>query len=152
MKYFFRSFTIERQTNSSLSGFQTWSLRQIDELYETSRRRDAQLDPYTSRMQYLQCTAPSRITWRIALLSKLRNQLSRTRTNEHLQEYIIDCIDKALSGRTITTTGPFQSALESQARIGWLGLIRGYWSTTRQQEYEQSYEEPAEETPKQKNK
>jgi hypothetical protein len=85
-------------------------------------------------------------------LTKLPNQLRRTRTNEHLQNTIIDCIDKAISGQIITTKGPFQSALEYQARIGWLGLLCGYWSKSWQQDYEQTYEDPDKETRKEKNK
>jgi hypothetical protein len=101
---------------------------------------------------YLQCTAPSRIQWRVKMFTQVRTQLQRNRTNEHLQETIIDCLDKALSGRAIIPTGPFSSAIESQARIGWLGLLRGYWSVQWQQEYEQTYEEPDAETRKERNK
>ncbi len=101
---------------------------------------------------YLLCNAPSRISWRIDVLANLRRQLRHTRTNEHLNETIIDCIDKALAGRAIPLTGPFQSTLKSQARIGWLGLLRGYWCKTWQKEYEKTYEVPRDETRKDKNK
>jgi hypothetical protein len=78
--------------------------------------------------------------------------LLQIRTNEHLQVIIVDSIDKALSGRSITHNGPFQSAIESQAQIGWLGLLQGHWSQTWQQEYKQTYEEPERITQKDKNK
>jgi hypothetical protein len=101
---------------------------------------------------FFQCTALSRIEWRISLLTNIRTQLKRTRTNDHLQATIVDCIDKAILGCAIPITEPFQTTLESHARISWLGLLRGYWSTQWQQEYAQTYEEPEEETRKEKNK
>jgi hypothetical protein len=53
--------------------------------------------------------------------------MTQTNTNEHLQEIIINCLDRAMAGRAIPLTGPFQQALESQARIGWMSMLRGYW-------------------------
>jgi hypothetical protein len=101
---------------------------------------------------FLQCAAPSRIMWWLTMLTKVHTQLSRMHMNAHLQETIIDCIDKALSGRAVTPNGPFQSAMESQSQIGWLGMMRVYWSIQWQKEYEQTYEALDEETRKDKNK
>jgi hypothetical protein len=91
---------------------------------------------------YLLCNAPSCITWQIAVLANIRRQLRHTRMNEHLHETIINCVDKTLAGRTKPLTGPFQSTLETQAQIGWPGLLRGYWSKSWQNEYKQAYEVP----------
>jgi hypothetical protein len=88
-----------------------------------------------SQDHFLQCDAPSRIEWRLKLISTLRRQLAQLNTAENLQELILNCIDSAIDGRAIPTGGPFHEALESQETIGWLGMIRGYWS----QEWRKSF-------------
>jgi hypothetical protein len=55
----------------------------------------------------------------------------------NLQEVILNVIDSALAGRPINTTGVFREALEAQSQIGWLGLLRGYWSQAWQKAYKQ---------------
>jgi hypothetical protein len=82
----------------------------------------------------------------------LRRQLATLKTADNLQERIIHCIDSAIDDRTISTDGPFSAALESQERIGWLSMIRGYWSQEWQQAFERTYPTPVEETRKHKNK
>jgi hypothetical protein len=76
---------------------------------------------------YLQYAAPSCITWRLTMLTKVCTQLSRPTTNQQLQQPNLDCIDKALSGRAIMPNVPFQNAMESQFGIGWLGMMYGYY-------------------------
>ena len=105
-----------------------------------------------SKDNCLQCDAPSRIEWRLKLISTLRRQLAQLNTAENLQELILNCIDSAIDGRAIPTGGPFHKALESQETIGWLGMIRGYWSQEWQKAFERTYIDPIEESRKQKNK
>jgi hypothetical protein len=88
----------------------------------------------------------------IKLLSSLRRQLAKLNTESNLQELIINCIDCAIDDQEIPTDGPFREALESQECIGWLGMIRGYWSQEWQIAFEWTYLAPAEESRKQKNK
>jgi hypothetical protein len=99
---------------------------------------------------YLQCQAPSRITWRLSLLGTLRQQLTALRTDTNLQELILHCIDCALAGRAVATTGPFSAALQSQARIGWLAMLRGYWSQEWQHAHDRTYLVPDDETRKER--
>jgi hypothetical protein len=56
-----------------------------------------QLEPKTQHHYYLQCLAPSHIEWRIKLLAALRKQTETLKTNESLQEAILNCIDSTLS-------------------------------------------------------
>jgi hypothetical protein len=78
--------------------------------------------------------------------------MANLNTDPNLQEAILHCIDSALAGRYITTTGPFRAALVAQARIGWLGMLRGYWTNEWQKAYERTYVVPAEEDRKERNK
>jgi hypothetical protein len=104
-----------------------------------------------SQNHFLQCAAPSRIAWRIKLLTRLKQQMKQMKTNEQFQATIIECLDKTLSDRDQSTTGPFRSALEAQQRIGWLRMIKGHWSNEWQKAYDNTYTEPTEETRKEKN-
>ena len=127
---------------------------------ETLHRRAAKYSPLCpgcrdepeSQNHYFQCSAISRIKWRIASLSTLRKQMEKTNTDEYLQETILDCIDSAMAGRAVNTQGPFQQALESQERIGWVSMLHGYWTKQWQVEYEKSYDAPPNESRKDKNK
>ncbi len=78
--------------------------------------------------------------------------MEKTNTDEYLQETILDCIDSAMAGRAVNTQGPFQQALESQERIGWVSMLHGYWTKQWQVEYEKSYDAPPNESRKDKNK
>jgi hypothetical protein len=99
---------------------------------------------------FLQCRAPSRLAWQVKLLSSLRNQLTKLNTATNLLELILTCIDCAIDDRPIPIQGPFHEALRSQELIGWLSMIRGYWSQEWQHAFERTYMSPAEETRKQK--
>jgi hypothetical protein len=45
-----------------------------------------------------------------------------------MQTFLIETIDRLLDGRIISSTGTFCKIAESQTRIGWMQLFRGYWS------------------------
>jgi hypothetical protein len=127
---------------------------------KTLHRRDHKYSPTCpgcraepeSQDHYLQCAAPSRMLWRIKLITTLRKKLDNLNTDPNLQESILHCIDSALAGRDIAITGPFRDAIEAQARIGWLSMLRGYWTKEWQKAYERTYPTPQEETRKDKNK
>jgi exonuclease III len=108
------------------------------------------LEPETQH-HYIVCKAQSRIQWRIKLIAQLRQQMENLKTDPNLQEAILNCIDSALGEREIHTTGPFREALEAQSRIGWVGMLRGYWSNAWQQAFERTFSIPEEETRKEKN-
>jgi hypothetical protein len=78
--------------------------------------------------------------------------MERHKTDTNLQETIVNCIDSTLSDRDINRTGPFTETLEAQYQIGWEEMLRGYWSTQWQREYEQTYLPPQEEDRTAKNK
>jgi hypothetical protein len=78
--------------------------------------------------------------------------MTALQTDTNLQESIVNCIDRAMSNREITAHGPFKKALTSQSLIGWLALLRGYWSKEWQRAYAKTYPVPTEETKKQRNK
>jgi hypothetical protein len=101
---------------------------------------------------YIQCQAPSRIQWRIQLLASVRQVMERLNTDSNLQETILNCIDSAITERAVISNGPFSNALESQSDIGWIDMLRGYWSNKWQVAYEQSYSVPNNEDRKAKNK
>jgi hypothetical protein len=111
---------------------------------QTLHRRDPKYSPTCpgcreqgeDQHHYLQCAAPSRIEWRISLLSELKKQMIRLQTDEHLQATILDVIDRALATRAIPIHGPFRAALEAQEKIGWLAMLRGYWATAWQESFE----------------
>jgi hypothetical protein len=127
---------------------------------QTLNRRDkkysptcpgCRIDPET-QLHYIQCKAPSRIEWRLKLLTALRKQMEVLQTNPNLQECIINCIDAALSNRAILISGPFTKALTAQSEIGWVSMLRGHWSKEWQQAYDKSYHEPDDESRKERNK
>jgi hypothetical protein len=101
---------------------------------------------------YIQCQAPSRMKWRMALLATLRKQMEKTNTNKYLQETILVRINNVMADRTINTNGPFHQVLEAQACIGWVSMLSGYWLQTWQIEYDSMYIIPIDETRKAKNK
>jgi hypothetical protein len=57
-----------------------------------------------------------------------QNQQTAPRNN------LLNAIDNTLANRDIPTNGPFRVALEEQSKIGWLGMLWGYWANTWQQE------------------
>ena len=73
-------------------------------------------------------------------------------TNTNLIEVFINCLDNAIAERETIINGPLRKALASQSNIGWLAMLRGYWSNEWQVAYEQSFTTPASETRKDKNK
>ena len=109
-------------------------------------------DTLECQTHYLQCSSPSRLQWRITFLTALRTKLTALRTAPHLQEAILGCIDNTLAARDVSTAGPFQEALLSQERIGWIGMLRGYWSSKWQEAYNNTYAIPQTETRKERNK
>jgi hypothetical protein len=96
--------------------------------------------------------APSRIEWRISLLSALKKQMVRLKTDEHLQATILDVIDRALATRAIPMHGPFHAALEAQVKIGWLAMLHGYWARAWQESFEQTVHVPLDEEKKDRHK
>ena len=85
--------------------------------------------------------------WRISLIAQLKDQLGKLKTDGHLQEAILSCVDKALAGTVIQATpGPHQVAYNAQEAIGWLGLIRGYWAKKWQHAFETSQQQAQDET------
>jgi exonuclease III len=101
---------------------------------------------------YIKCGAPSRIQWRINLLATIHKQLTKSSTDDQLQETIIDSIDRAIANRSVSTHGPFHRALEAQERIGWIHMLQGYWSQEWQAAYVHTYKIPPDENRKEKNK
>jgi hypothetical protein len=97
---------------------------------------------------YIGCDAASRIKWRLELLAAIKKQMTVTKTPELLQDLLIDVLDRALAGRPISVSGPCESILCSQERIGWHAMLHGYWSVEWQQEYTNSYQAPTKETTK----
>jgi hypothetical protein len=69
------------------------------------------------------------------LLTKVTTQLKQTRTADNLHETILNAIDRALAGRPISISGPFETALRAQERIGWCSMLQGYWA----QEWQAAY-------------
>jgi hypothetical protein len=59
---------------------------------------------------YLQCEAPSRIKWRISLITALHKQLAWFKMDGQFQEMILKVIDNTLADRVIPMMGPFQAA------------------------------------------
>jgi hypothetical protein len=68
------------------------------------------------------------------------------RTDTYLQETILNCIGSAIAEREIIIDGPFRDALKAQSHIGWLDIMRSYWSTEWQQAYERLNPVPADKT------
>jgi hypothetical protein len=129
-------------------------------LGKTLNRRDpkypvtcpgCRLEPETQD-HYFHCKADSRIAWRLQLLMSLRKQMEVLQTDTNLIEAIINCMDNAMADRAIITAGPFQKALESQSRIGWLAMLLGYWSREWQQANGMTYHTLTTETRKERNK
>ena len=105
-----------------------------------------------SHDHFIGCPAPSRITWRVQLLTAMRQLFKMTKTGDSLQALIIDVLDRAMAGRPISVSGPFERALRSQERIGWRAMLHGHWSVEWQTAYNQAYQVPPDETPKDKSK
>jgi hypothetical protein len=82
------------------------------------------------------------MTWQISLLRILPKQLEELCTDPNLQESILHCIYSALTGHIIQMTGPYSTALAAQAHIGWLAMLRGYWTLEWQLAYESTYQSP----------
>jgi hypothetical protein len=74
-------------------------------------------------------------------------QNGRTTTRNDL-----NVIDNTLADCAIPLTGPFQAALEEQSKIGWLGMLRGYWANAWQQAYVDTIHVPLTEERKDQNK
>ncbi len=72
--------------------------------------------------------------------------------NHYLQCTAASHIAWRISLLTKLRTQLRRTTLNSQACIGWLGLLRGYWSTRWQQEYKTVYKDPTEDTRKEKTK
>jgi hypothetical protein len=78
---------------------------------------------------------PSCITWQISLIAVLQKQMEWLKRDEQLQETILNVIDNMVEDLVIPTNGPFRVALKEQQKIGWLGMLRGYWANAWQQVY-----------------
>jgi hypothetical protein len=61
-------------------------------------------------------------------------------------------LDRALAGRPISVSGPYEDLLRSQERIGWRAMLHGYWSIEWQKAYQTTYAIPEDETPKDRSK
>jgi hypothetical protein len=86
------------------------------------------------------------------MLAAVRQVMERLKTDSNLQEPILNCIDSAIAERANIINGTFNNALDSQSKIGWIDMIRGYWSSSWQIAYEQLYSVPLDEDRKAKNK
>jgi hypothetical protein len=73
-------------------------------------------------------------------------------TDPNLVEVIINCMDKSMSDRAIIPAGQFRKAIKAQSHIGWLAMLRGYWSLEWQQAYEKTHPTPDSESRKERNK
>jgi hypothetical protein len=69
-------------------------------------------------------------------------------TDTNLVKVIINCMDNLMSDRVITPAGQFRKAIKAQSHIGWLAMLRGYWSLEWQQAYETTYLTPEAKTRK----
>ena len=101
---------------------------------------------------FIGCGATARILWRAGLLSTIRRQLETSGTHPNLTEAIVNVLDRAIAGRPISITGPYERSLRAQEKIGWRSMLQGYWSEEWQTIFHSTYHEPAEETPAAKSK
>jgi hypothetical protein len=68
--------------------------------------------------------------------------MEKTNMDAYLQETILDCIDRAMTDRTINMHDPFNRVLEAQEHIGWVNMLCGYWSQEWQVGYKKFYDIP----------
>ncbi len=101
---------------------------------------------------FIGCNEQSRIKWRTEILTAIRTQLKKTKTNTKLEETIVHVIDRAMAGRPISVHGTFTEALRAQERIGWRSLLQGHWASEWQDAYRTTYNNPTKETPADKTK
>ena len=85
-------------------------------------------------------------------IALLRKQMETFRTDTHLMEAILNVINRALVGRPISVTGPFERVLRAQEQIGWRSLLHGHWAKEWQISYQTSYATPADESIADKSK
>jgi hypothetical protein len=85
-------------------------------------------EPYETDEHFLLCKAPTRIAWRTKFLAALERELLRPHTVDSMIQFLKTALDRILSGRIVTSTGPFSIIATSQTRIGWMALLHGYWS------------------------
>jgi hypothetical protein len=84
--------------------------------------------PLETNEHFLPCKAPSRIQWRQQCLVSLERELSHLYTSPTMITFLKESVDGLLDGKIILCTGTFQAIAVSQNRIGWMSIVRGFWS------------------------
>jgi hypothetical protein len=75
---------------------------------------------------FLLCKAPSCLQWRRKCLASLEKELTRLYTSPRMTTFLIETIDRLLDGKTISCSGTFREIAQSQKRIGWMTIFRGF--------------------------
>jgi hypothetical protein len=85
-------------------------------------------NPCETNEHFLLCKAPSRLQWRRKFLPSLKKELTRLFTSPTMVTFFIETINRLLDGKIISRTGTFHEIAQSQQRIGWMTIFRGFWS------------------------
>jgi hypothetical protein len=86
-------------------------------------------DPTETNGHFLLCSAPSRLAWRKQFITSLEKELRCLQTEAPLSHFLSTVFTSLLEGQPVPPMAGFEAISASQALIGWMAILRGYWSS-----------------------